>query len=68
MESSIFMKLEDVHRELETVCSAALVLTLALGSVPTNGATFVGSMELLLQAIDNIEESLSALLESVKHE
>jgi len=66
MDDKTRMKLEDINGELKTIYSAAQVLTLALDSIPSDAATFVGPAELLFKAIARFEKNITELIESAK--
>ncbi len=67
MDAKTRMELEDINSDLKTVCSAALILTLALESIPSDGAAFVGSMELLFKAIERVGKNITELIGSAEH-
>ncbi len=67
MDAKTRVKLEDINSELEKACSAALVLTLALDSIPTDAGTFVGPAELLFKAIESVKRNLTELIGSAEH-
>ncbi len=67
MDAKTRVKLEDINGDLKTVCSAALVLTLALDSIPSDAETFVGPAELLFKAIERVEKNITDLIDSAEH-
>ncbi len=67
MDAKTRTKLEDINGDLRTACSAALVLTLALDSIPSDAEVFVGPAELLFRAIKRVEENITDLIDSAKH-
>ncbi len=67
MDAKTRMKLEYINSDLKIIYSAAQVLTLALDSIPTDSATFVGPAELLFKAIDGVKKNLTELIESAEH-